>query len=250
MQIKNRNDFMIFLINLIGEKFPQSAILKGGMSLRLLNSPRFTNDLDYIFIPYRSKKEIVNDVCELFNSIDGVNYHYSLNSKCLRIKLNYDNIKTQVEINVAEFCPSVSISTAEASSQSNQLSTIIQVMDYPVAMAHKLAAWNERNLIRDLFDLYFFYTFIKVLPDITTLEKRLLKISSTPRNKNPKQMTLKQLFTKLKQALNALSSDDMTELSDYLPANNLIGLDTQLKVNLLQMVNELQRSDQTRINLN
>jgi len=48
--IKTTEDLMLFLINLFGEKYPQSAILKGGMALRLLDCPRFTNDLDYIFI--------------------------------------------------------------------------------------------------------------------------------------------------------------------------------------------------------
>lgn len=240
MEIKNREDLMIFLINLIGENFPQSAILKGGMSLRLLNSPRFTNDLDYVFMPYKSKKEIVDDICKLFDSITGIKYNYSLNSKCLRIKLSYNEIKTQVEINVAEFCPSVSISTAEISSQANQLSRIIRVMDYPIAMSHKFAAWNERNLIRDLFDLYFFYTFIKVLPNLDVLEERLQQISSTPRNKNPKKMSMNELLNKLEKQLNNLTNNDMNELLDYLPENNLVGLDMQLKVNLLQMVCELR----------
>lgn len=239
MDIKNRDDLMIYLINLIGEEFPQSAILKGGMSLRLLNSPRFTNDLDYVFMPYKSKKEILDNVCSLFDSIDNLEYTYSLNSKCLRFKLNYKEIKTQVEINVSEYCPSVPISTAEVSSQSNQLSRIVRVMDYSVAMAHKFAAWNEKKLIRDLFDLYFFYVFIKVLPDLDTLKKRLQKVSSTPRNKNPKQMNLKQLLNKLDKVLSKLSSNDMNELLDYLPNNSLTGLETKIKVNLLKMADDL-----------
>ena len=35
--IGNNEDLMLFLINLFGQKFPQSAILKGGMALRLLD---------------------------------------------------------------------------------------------------------------------------------------------------------------------------------------------------------------------
>jgi len=129
-EIKKLDDLMIFLINLIGEKFPLSAILKGGMSLRLLNSPRCTNDLDYIFI--------------------------------------------------------------------------------------------------------------QVLPDLNVLEDRLTKISSTPRNKNPKQMTLYQLLEKLQKSLNTLSSDSINELSDYLPSDNLLGLELKMKVNLLKMVDEIK----------
>lgn len=241
-EIKKLDDLMIFLINLIGEKFPQSAILKGGMSLRLLSSPRFTNDLDYIFIPYKSKKEIVNDFCDLLSSVKGLEFSHTLNSKCLRIKLSYNNIRTQIEINVAEYCPSTVMSTAEFSSNSNQLSRIVRVMDYEVAMAHKFAAWNERNLVRDLYDLYFFYVYIRVLPHFSVLEDRLTKISSTPRNKNPKQMTLHQLLTKLQKSLYALSSESVNELSDYLPSENLPGLEIKMKVNLLKMIDEIKNS--------
>jgi len=43
--IETTEELMLFLIHLFGENFPQSAILKGGMTLRLLDSPRYTNDL-------------------------------------------------------------------------------------------------------------------------------------------------------------------------------------------------------------
>lgn len=52
---------MIRLINLLADAFPGRAILKGGMELRLLQCPRHTNDLDYIFIPFTSKTEIGNE---------------------------------------------------------------------------------------------------------------------------------------------------------------------------------------------
>ena len=69
--INTVEELMLFIINLFGEHFPQSAILKGGMALRLLDCPRFTNDLDYVFIPYKSKNDIVDDVCKLLDSVDG-----------------------------------------------------------------------------------------------------------------------------------------------------------------------------------
>jgi hypothetical protein len=39
------------------EKFGGHAALKGGIALRLLDSPRKTNDLDYVSVPYKSKKD-------------------------------------------------------------------------------------------------------------------------------------------------------------------------------------------------
>jgi len=238
--IKTTEDLMLFLINLFGEKYPQSAILKGGMALRLLDCPRFTNDLDYIFIPYASKKDIVSDICQLLDAQQGLEYTYNLNSKCLRIRINYNDILTQVEINVAKNCPSVAISTNALASRTGQLSRIIQIMDYSISMAHKLAAWNERKLVRDLYDLHFYYVFLKILPDLDILTERLKKVASTKRNKNPKTMSFDQLIQSLRSALLKLSSEDMNELADYLPAENLAGLEVRIKANLLKLCDELE----------
>jgi predicted nucleotidyltransferase component of viral defense system len=49
---------MVWIINQLADKFGNHAILKGGMELRLFDCPRYTNDLDYIFIPFASKNEI------------------------------------------------------------------------------------------------------------------------------------------------------------------------------------------------
>ena len=50
------------VLDLFAQKFDKRAILRGGMVLRILGSPRFTNDLDYLFVPYESKKDIVSGV--------------------------------------------------------------------------------------------------------------------------------------------------------------------------------------------
>jgi predicted nucleotidyltransferase component of viral defense system len=238
-EIKNTDDLMLFLIKLLAEKFPQNAILKGGMSLRLLDCPRFTNDLDYIFIPFKSKKDIEQDICKVLDEAEGLQYNYSINSKCMRIKLNYNDVQTQIEINVAETCPSVPVSTESLASATGHLPVIVRIMDYSVSMANKLAAWNERQLIRDLYDLNFYYSFIRVTPDMDTLLRRLDNVGSTRFRKNPKKMTLEQLIRRLETALENLSPEDMNELSDYLPANTLPGLDVKIKANLLKMCEQL-----------
>lgn len=239
-EINKTEDLMLFLINLFGEKFPQSAILKGGMALRLLDCPRFTNDLDYIFIPFKSKKDIVDEVCALLDEQEGLNYEYSLNSKCLRIRVESNGVLTQIEINVAETCPAVPISTSALAIGTGQLSRIIKIMDYRAAMAHKLAAWNERKLVRDLYDLNFYYTFLKVLPEPEILSERLKSVSSTRRIKKPKSMSLAQLIENLRLTLNKLTPEDIKELADYLPAENLPGLEVRLRANLLKFCDELE----------
>jgi len=232
---------MIFLINTFSETFPQSAILKGGMCLRLLDCPRLTNDIDYVFVPYRSKKDILKGVTDLLDRIDGLSYEYSMNSKCLRIRVQYGELSTQIEANVAREYPATSVSTAALSRQQGLLGRVVQVSSYDVSMANKLAAWNERSLVRDLYDLYFLYAMVKAKPDMALLEKRLQKVASTPRNRNPNRMTLDQFLAKLRDRLASLSADDIRlELSDYLPANELQGLETKIRVQLLLLCDEIE----------
>jgi len=149
---------------------------------------------------------------------------------------------TQIEVNVAEECPSVSVSTAAIATATGQLGRIIRIMDYPVAMAHKLAAWNERNLVRDLYDLHFYYVFLKTLPNIYTLEERLKNIASTTRNKNPRSMTINELLQKLRSTLQNISDKDIHELADYLPAEDLPGLEMRLKANLLRLCDDIKQN--------
>jgi predicted nucleotidyltransferase component of viral defense system len=230
---------MIFLINTFSEKFPQSAILKGGMCLRLLDCPRLTNDIDYVFIPYTSKKDILKSVLDVLDEIDGLTYEYSMDSKCLRIRVQYGELTTQIEANVAEECSATSVSTVALARQFGLLWRVVLNTSYDVSMANKLVAWNERLLVRDLYDLYFFYAMVRAMPDINILEKRLQNVVSTPRNKNPKQMTLEQLVSKLHDRLVSLSLEDMLELTDYLPHDELQGLETKIRVQLLQFCDDL-----------
>ena len=44
-----RDSLFVWLMHSIQEVFQDHAVLKGGMCLRLLHSPRSTNDLDYVF---------------------------------------------------------------------------------------------------------------------------------------------------------------------------------------------------------
>ena len=57
-KFKSTEELLAWIIDFFAISFGNSAILKGGMSLRLLHSPRFTNDVDYVFIPFDSKKDV------------------------------------------------------------------------------------------------------------------------------------------------------------------------------------------------
>ena len=43
---RNTEELLAWIINFFAEEFGSAAIIRGGMALRLLNSPRYTNDID------------------------------------------------------------------------------------------------------------------------------------------------------------------------------------------------------------
>jgi len=59
-KFENQEHLLVFVMDRLAECLTTHAILKGGMVLRLTNSPRATNDLDYVLVPFKSKKDIVD----------------------------------------------------------------------------------------------------------------------------------------------------------------------------------------------
>ena len=51
--IEKEQQLLAQVLDLFAQKFNKKAILRGGMVLRVLGSPRLTNDLDYVFVPYK-----------------------------------------------------------------------------------------------------------------------------------------------------------------------------------------------------
>jgi predicted nucleotidyltransferase component of viral defense system len=240
--IKSNDAFLIWTMNFFAAKFRNHAVLKGGMVLRLLNCPRYTNDLDYIFIPYSSKK----DVLPLFkNALDGIpdlSYELQLNSKCLRCILAYKKYKIQMEASIARFCESESISNNELATQHNLQASVINVMKRDIAFSHKIAAWNERSLMRDLYDIYFYIQVLQVKPDIKTLSDRLKKVEDRRLNKTY-TMPLSKLIEKFELTRRTLTPELLkAELTALLPNNSLLGLDMKIQIALSTLVEYLSEN--------
>lgn len=220
---------MVVIINRLADKFTTNAILKGGMELRLLDCPRFTNDLDYVFIPYASKKDIKDLVCEALKEIPNLDVSYSVNSKCIRYVVKYEAIQVQIEINVALECKSQELTTASLARLKNQPSKIIRVMELSSALAHKLAAWNERGLIRDLFDSYYLAVILQVTPDKEVLQHRLTHTENRHGSGKKVSMSLNEFIEKLKAESTRLNQKLIeNELRDYLSENELPGIDKKI----------------------
>ena len=197
------------------------------MVLRVLGSPRLTNDLDYVFVPYKSKKDIVDEILTCLRSIEGADLEYSLNSKCLRVILTVDQTTIQIEAKVAMEVETTTTSTRLFSSQFNLPPRIIHVVDTDVALANKLAAWNERRLVRDIYDVWFLLR-MNATPATVTLAKRLQKPIYSRLVKKQDYFpgeTCSEFYDFIRAKAAELSDKQIAdELSDYLAPDETAGL--------------------------
>jgi predicted nucleotidyltransferase component of viral defense system len=225
--IEKEQALLAQIIDLFAQRFDRNAVLCGGMVLRILGSPRLTNDLDYAFIPFKSKNDILDDIVNCLKQIPGSEIRHAMNSKCLRIIITVGETSVQVEVKTAMKIATSTTSTRLLSPLFNLPPRTIKILDFPVAMANKMAAWNERRLIRDLYDIWFFCR-MNVLPDEETLTKRLLKPDYSRTVKKAdyfKGTSTDDFFELLRKTCASLTDSDIEkELSDYLPVPELAGL--------------------------
>lgn len=246
--VQSDEGLRLWIINHLADKLGQHAILKGGMVLRLLDCPRYTNDLDYVFIPFRSKKDIVPLIDKAFQDLKGIEFQKGLHSTSVRYDFSLTNafgtFRTKVEANVSETCESEPLSTGDAAIQNKQLPRVVRVMRFDVALANKLAAWNERELVRDLYDAYFIHKNLHQLPHLPTLTTRLQKINYARRVKNsslPRSLSLPQFLDHLEKKIGKLTDDDIQqELRDSLDPTQQAGLALKIRVGLMQMIEKMR----------
>lgn len=226
------------VLDLFARRFDKHAVLRGGMVLRILGCERLTNDLDYVFVPYRSKKDITGDVLEALRSLLGVTLSHTLNSKCLRVSIVRGEVSIQVEAKTALEVNSQTLSTGSLARLFNLPPRLIRVVDYPVALADKMAAWNERRLMRDLYDMWFFLR-MGVRPDESQLSGRLRKpeysrLVKTSEHFNGK--TVEDFYGFLRTYANALSDTAIAaELKDFLRADELAGLSMRFRAEFAKL---------------
>lgn len=234
MDTSDLEPLMVMVMNHFADRMANHAIVKGGMELRLVDCPRFTNDLDYIFIPYSSKKELQGQVLQVLREIPGVTVASSINSKCLRFIVQFENKKLQIEINVALECPSVELSTASIANVNKQQGRIVRAMRFDHALAHKFAAWNERGLMRDIYDIWFLAERIGTKPDMNVLKKRLSVAEVRVSGRTSKiSMTLPDFCKKMDAFIETITQKGIEgELRDYLSADEMAGLEFKFKATL------------------
>jgi len=227
----SQDGLFLWIMHRFAEVFEEHAVLKGGMALRLLDCPRRTVDIDYVFVPFTSKKEIVERVSGVLNEIEGAVFDVGLHSRMLRADLRVDEVAIQVEANVALKCESIPMATGGFAQSVGQPSQVVRVMSPPTALAHKLAAWNERRLLRDLYDCYYLSARLGASPNLEVLDQRLTKIEShLPAMKGVRRMSRAEFATTLREATGRLTDADVSaELAGLLPAAELAGLTLRIR---------------------
>jgi len=231
MKLETPEALLAWLMVWMSNTFPAQAILKGGMVLRLLDSVRNTNDLDWVFLPFESRKEVAPLVRAELDKVKGLSYLERMDSRSLQYRIEYGGQRGQIEISAKAQCKSTAMSMARFAAQFGLVGGVVRVMDPTVALAHKLAAWNECRLYRDLYDIWFLYRIQKAMPDMPTLLERLAHVEQ--RRKKPRAMTIAEFSAELNKAADRVSREALREeLGGSMKASDLDGMEVQIPVAL------------------
>ncbi|MEQ1631065.1 MAG: nucleotidyl transferase AbiEii/AbiGii toxin family protein [Planctomycetota bacterium] len=228
----------VWVLHRFAEVFEEHAIVRGGVALRLLDCPRSTTDVDYVFVPFRSKNEILASIRGVLSEIEGASIEVRVHSKTIRASVRLDAVAIAIEASVGMECPSMAVATAGLAIAEGQPSRLVRVMGIDRALTHKLAAWNERRLLRDLFDVYYLVARLGAKPELDVLRKRLSKFESRlPVLRKRKSMTLSVFAAELQREVDAVEEGRIAdELAPVLPADELAGLVPRLRAAVLRVV--------------
>lgn len=219
---------LVRLLHHIGQELPVQGVVKGGLVLRLLDCPRRTNDLDLVLVPYGSKRDAAPRLRQVLEAFPCDSMEITTHSTAIRARLRQGKVVAQVEASVAEECPSQPMSTSSLAAQHRELPRVVRVMRFEDALAHKLGAWMERGLMRDLYDIFYWHGMQGVMPDPEILRHRLASVR--PRKGRAQEWSLDRLRESLAETVGELTDDDLrAELQPVLPEIELVGLAARIR---------------------
>lgn len=230
---QERDKLLLRLMHLIAEKFKDAAVLKGGMYLRLLHSPRWTQDVDYVFVTRESRKIIAAELKEMLERENISIRNMQLNSRGIVTRIESDGVTVTLEISVTEKLNRQPdrLTTEVLAVQYEMGPRVITVMSAEEAYANKIAACLERKVIRDLYD-------ITILQPQTAVNAELLKIRFDRLQINrakPIALNFKEAAGLLRKRAESLTQEDLErELSGVV-------LDSFMTGGLLIIKNSLNR---------
>ena len=122
------------------------------------------------------------------------------------------------------------MSSALLSASHGRPTRILRIMEPSISFAHKIAAWNERELMRDLYDMYQYESILRAKPQIDILKKRLAKALSYANVVAVRD--LDGLIGKMKDRADNLDENRLAELRPILSNDELAGLTFRLKASI------------------
>src|SRR4051794_29604711 len=93
-----REGLLVWVMHRFAEEFEDHAVLKGGIALALLDSHRHTNDIDYVFVPYESKKSIAPTIKRVLAELVDASVNIEHHSTMMRCEVHLDQAAIQIEI--------------------------------------------------------------------------------------------------------------------------------------------------------
>jgi predicted nucleotidyltransferase component of viral defense system len=236
-----QDKLFVWVMHRFAEVFEAHAVLKGGMVLRLLDSPRHTNDVDYVFVPYTSKKGIRDQVVGALADLEGATTEVTMHSQMIRVELSLDRESILVKVTVAANCASTPMTTGGFARAAGQPPRVIRVMHLDTALANKIAAWNERRLLRDLYDIYFLAARAQAKIEMDVLDARLAAVQSRlPKMRKVSEMSREALAAELLDAVTTLEEASVNQqLRGLIPADELAGLVPRLAAAISRLARQL-----------
>jgi predicted nucleotidyltransferase component of viral defense system len=232
------------VMNHLAERMKDRLVLKGGMLLRLHNSPRSTQDVDYVWISKDSKKKLVKEIESVLTSLDGIRIgEIEVNDK--GVFVDFFDATTgekgllEMEVTTETQLPSEPMSTGPLGSRYALGARVIATMALPEAFAHKIAATLERDVARDLYDL----SQMQALSswDEATLIERLAEVSIN--RAKPKALTPRQAAELLAKKLASLDQKRIEqELHPLLPKEYHAGVLSLIRAGVTRIVDKLSSS--------
>lgn len=240
--MKDREELLLKVMHLMSEHFKDRIILEGGMLLRLLNSPRATQDVDYLLVSEKSKKVLAGEIKNVLLKLgDVVVKDVKLNSRGIIIDLEDDtqkNVRAFLEINVVPSLlrPPISLSTVALAGRYSMTGRIIASMNLSEAFSHKIAAAIQRDSMRDLYDITILEPLCTV--DMDVLRERLSNLSI--KRKRARSIVLAEAADMLREKVKDVTQEAVDKgLGGWLPREALQGMDIIIRSTVLRVAQKI-----------
>ena len=229
------------VMNHLADRMKDKLVLKGGMLLRLHNSPRSTQDVDYVWISKDSKKRLVQEIEKSFTGMEGIRMD-AVEVTDKGVFVDFSDATTgekgllEMEVTTETQLPTEPMSTGPLGARYALGARVIATMALPEAFAHKIAATLERDVARDLYDLCQMQALSSW--DDATLIDRLQEVSIN--RAKPKALTPRQAAEILAKKLENLDQKRVEqELYPLLPKEYQAGVLSLIRAGVTRIVDKL-----------